>query len=324
MASSLQEPDIDPVMLYLPDAQAAVLTTLDQTVLSLTSRISMYNLRSFYLIQLFPCRLGDFMVSFKKSNLKDIKAPFEIYSFIKLWRILYMKYDAQKIGNRIREMRKHAGYKSQAAFGDALKPDDPERAIDRKTIARWEDGERLPDLDTMLQMCDLFNCDLDYLLGTLEAKTHDIQFIMNKTGLSEHAVNVLIDYRDFENEWGDGDDVTAAVPNFISFIVEDKRLHILLEHALILGEHVATSEHLEQRYKNTGLTVKEEPYPFSRRDIINGAKYTINRDLSQLVDEYIDRIIESVSRPKVEKEQKESDEMILRFLREHPDHPKFK
>ena len=137
-----------------------------------------------------------------------------------------MEYNLKEIGDRIREMRKAAGYKSQEAFGAALSPG---KAIDRKTVARWEDGERLPDPDIMLRMCerDMFDCDLDHILGTLEPKTYDAKFIMDETGLTEEAVEQLRGYQKAEREAGHifhGRPENNLVPALISFMLtyEDK------------------------------------------------------------------------------------------------------
>ena len=35
----------------------------------------------------------------------------------------------------------------------------------RQTVARYESGERGLDVDTILRLCDIFNCTADYLLG---------------------------------------------------------------------------------------------------------------------------------------------------------------
>ena len=138
-----------------------------------------------------------------------------------------MNYDKTEIGKRIRKMRKAAGFKSQSSFGAALKTDEAGdgKAIDRKTIARWEYGERLPDLDIMLQMCEMFNCDLDYLLGTLEVRTHDTKFIKDETGLTEEAIEELREYNKdsliyyYRNPAYSGGSIEEYVLQFISYIL---------------------------------------------------------------------------------------------------------
>lgn len=40
-------------------------------------------------------------------------------------------------------------------------------------------------------MCDLLGCDVDYLIGRLDEKSHNTSFISQYTGLSEEAIEVL-------------------------------------------------------------------------------------------------------------------------------------
>lgn len=56
-------------------------------------------------------------------------------------------------GKRIAELR---GKMSQAAFSEQL-------GVDRKTVVRWESGERLPDGVSLLALVTEFNADLNYI-----------------------------------------------------------------------------------------------------------------------------------------------------------------
>lgn len=59
------------------------------------------------------------------------------------------------------------------------------------TVKNWEQGRVTPNVKTLIELCDFFECDMDYLFGTLDCKKHDIQFIHNETGLSETAIKEL-------------------------------------------------------------------------------------------------------------------------------------
>lgn len=62
-----------------------------------------------------------------------------------------------------------------------------------KTVMNWEQGIVNPDLETMMKLSELLECDLDYLTGRLKESTHDIQFVSEFTGLSEEAINKISD-----------------------------------------------------------------------------------------------------------------------------------
>ena len=101
--------------------------------------------------------------------------------------ILDLEQRKDLIGKRIRYERKTLGL-SQERFSEEL---DRERAL----IGRWERGERLPSLEDLINMCELFNCEVGYLLCEegYENKTRKVTDICNSTGLSEESVNLLIE-----------------------------------------------------------------------------------------------------------------------------------
>ena len=88
-----------------------------------------------------------------------------------------------KISNQIRKLRKLKGFKSAQSLANAL-------GVHLKTVQGWENetNPNLPDLDNLLALCNLFECDLDYLTGRMEAPTHEIEYIREKTGLSIGAI----------------------------------------------------------------------------------------------------------------------------------------
>ncbi len=59
--------------------------------------------------------------------------------------------------DRLKELRINKGWK-QRELADHLH-------TNQQTIARYESGERAPDLETIGKLCDIFGCTSDYLLG---------------------------------------------------------------------------------------------------------------------------------------------------------------
>lgn len=59
--------------------------------------------------------------------------------------------------NRIKELRLLNGWR-QEDLAQKLN-------TKRQTVARYETGERGLDVDTILRLCDIFECSADYLLG---------------------------------------------------------------------------------------------------------------------------------------------------------------
>lgn len=60
-----------------------------------------------------------------------------------------------------------------------------------ETVRNWEQGRSGPDLETLLQLFEFFDCSADYLLGRIDFRTHDLQFIFDHTGLDEQSISRL-------------------------------------------------------------------------------------------------------------------------------------
>ena len=63
--------------------------------------------------------------------------------------------------------------------------------VSLKTVMNWEQGQAIPSIETLMDLAELYHCDLDYLTGRIDCKTHDLQFIHDQTGLSEKAIEKL-------------------------------------------------------------------------------------------------------------------------------------
>ena len=83
----------------------------------------------------------------------------------------------------LKRARKEAGL-TQADLAEKM-------GVHIKTVMNWEQGIAEPPLGTLMDLTELYHCDLDYLTGRLDQKTHDLQFIHDQTGLSEKAIEKL-------------------------------------------------------------------------------------------------------------------------------------
>lgn len=97
-------------------------------------------------------------------------------------------YDLNRIGERIRSERTAAGL--------SLKETAEEVGCSRQLISKWEKGEGTVFLNEMLKMCNLFNCELGYLLCEYDCKTREATDIQKITGLSEEVINKLKSWAD--------------------------------------------------------------------------------------------------------------------------------
>lgn len=107
---------------------------------------------------------------------------------------------------------------TQQQVADSLVP-----PVSLKTVMNWEQGIVAPSLETVIKIADLLHCDIDFLTGRINAKTHDIQFIQDKTGLSEETITLLM-------QWKNSDDRSRFWPGMISNIIDDPEYDDFMSH----------------------------------------------------------------------------------------------
>lgn len=56
------------------------------------------------------------------------------------------------------------------------------------SIKKWEQGKATPEADTLVQLCEIFKCDMGYLFNQYDCLTYDFQFLQDNTGLTEQAL----------------------------------------------------------------------------------------------------------------------------------------
>lgn len=103
-----------------------------------------------------------------------------------------MKYDKKTIGKRIKYACKGEKTENEKLTQEALAE---KLHYKRETVNSWANGRDLPPLDVLLKMCDIFGCELGYLLGEHEEPTRSATDIVKETRLSGDAVLKLEQYR---------------------------------------------------------------------------------------------------------------------------------
>jgi len=118
-------------------------------------------------------------------------------------------------------------------------------------IRMWELGKSKPDMDTVLQLCDIFKCSIDYLFGKSKGITFDVERIMEYTGLNAMSINYLNFYaNDIDNK------IFIRLIN--ELIDNQKLLNLLVEYLYVrydMGFRVFISE------KGEELEIKQNQIP---------------------------------------------------------------
>ena len=97
-----------------------------------------------------------------------------------------MKYSCELIGEKIKTERVRKGW-SQEQLGDRIH-------LSNRQISKYEKGTTLPPLETLLDLCELFDCELGYLLGEEDYSegTRADTFLPKELGLSLEAIHIQL------------------------------------------------------------------------------------------------------------------------------------
>lgn len=113
-----------------------------------------------------------------------------------------------------KKARKAVGL-TQAAFADKYH-------YSIATVKKWEQGKAKPEVETLLTLCDIFNCDMSYLFGQIDSPKHTTVEICNETGLSQLAVEKLTKM----NRISSGNDFWKTAIDYVSFLLESSSSYI--------------------------------------------------------------------------------------------------
>lgn len=90
----------------------------------------------------------------------------------------------KKIGERVRHEREVAGMTMEALAAEI--------GTTRQTISRWERGDGVEiTLNMLVRLCNIFNCEMGYLLCEYDCKTRAATDIQRETGLSQTALEFM-------------------------------------------------------------------------------------------------------------------------------------
>lgn len=96
-----------------------------------------------------------------------------------------MKYSAEVTGKIIKNERDNRGW-SQKTLGDKL-------GVSGKQISNYESGTLMPPMDILIKMCEVFECELGFILNeeSYADGTKLMTAIKDKLGIDSASVNAL-------------------------------------------------------------------------------------------------------------------------------------
>lgn len=97
---------------------------------------------------------------------------------------MYKIININDVGSKIKTLRSEKGW-TQETLSEKMH-------YSRQTVGKWERGILSSlTLDNVIDLCNLFDCDIGYLLGEYDTKRHVAADIHKETGLEESAIEAL-------------------------------------------------------------------------------------------------------------------------------------
>ncbi len=206
-----------------------------------------------------------------------------------------MKYSTEKIGNMIKSCREERKM-TQEELGRKV-------GVTGKQISNYEKGKLTPPTDVLFSLCDVFDCELGYLLGE-DSYSEGTQFFTiasMKMGLSTTAIKSIIGIVEkeksrlnFENyKYGEILDKFLRSERLYDLIEAISKLEKLYnEYNVKSANKESIPDSLEQKYKKDTLDkawdnwdvseYDEDPPDFTKEEI--EAIGDVNNVLDQLYD----------------------------------------
>ena len=121
------------------------------------------------------------------------------------------------IGERIKAERKRQNW-TQKQLAEKIK------TYSEKTLRDWEKGNTNISVDGLIELSNLFGCDVNYLIGTYDYRTKESEDICKTTGLSEEAVKVLVKLKKHREHSFPSyhETLSAEKLKFISYLIENE------------------------------------------------------------------------------------------------------
>lgn len=150
---------------------------------------------------------------------------------------------------RLKERRKAVGYTSTKAFAAAYNVryknkmaniDDDSGVLG--TLKHYENPNHpgIPRLDIVENICEMLDCDVDYLLGKIDLPKHSYEGMYQLFGLSERVVDQL----EYWNKLGCSDamNIVLGSPNFDNALREASNFMEIVPTAKAMQEKLAAKK----------------------------------------------------------------------------------
>lgn len=181
-----------------------------------------------------------------------------------------MLYSWHIIGDRIRQNRKEKGL-SQEQLSECLERI-TEKPTKRQTVAGWENGKPIKKIEQLTALCEIFDCDMAYLLCECDSRRIVSQQVAPALGLSEKALDNLITANKNQNPY----------VRLLSTLLEDESILQYISKCTT-ADYGHISTHIE--IPDPFSPKRTQPVLISPQDIRTGDKMQLYNILCNFIDE---------------------------------------
>ncbi len=177
-----------------------------------------------------------------------------------------MKYNKEFISNKIKTERNKLKL-SQSELGKMI-------PVSGKQISNYESGALIPPIEILIKLCDIFDCELGYLLGEEDysSGTKLDTLISNKLGISNDSINSLCyitgESRDCIDFGHESNNYTRILN---SFLTSDRLIEFIKSVNDLDHSYQTYNESFSKLEKNYGKENVEKGFEYyqSHTDYIN-------------------------------------------------------
>lgn len=218
-----------------------------------------------------------------------------------------MKYnlDYKTIGQQLKKRRELLGL-TQEYVGNFVYGDSKDGKDRTKTIRNHESGQSFP-FKILLRYCDVYDCDIGYLLGNYDESTHDLHFICSETGLSEDAVEIL------KND----NNGKCILTDIIDFLIKDSLESSSLMYNLLVCKlnDVEIEKYKSNKWFNTFSKIIDECTSTNEKENVIGLSLTTSNIDNATVNKIIDYLeAQGFSKDEILEISKETDNFFASYI----------
>lgn len=139
--------------------------------------------------------------------------------------------------------------------------------VSRQTISKWESRSSHPEMDKLIQLCDIFNCDMDTLMrgdacnvAETNSNAYNRHFKMFTTAMCSGVALVLLGVATLLLLYGLGVNEILCVMVFFAFLIIAVTLFIVggIDH----GNFIKKYRHIQPFYSQEQVDSYDRKFPF--------------------------------------------------------------